>query len=448
MSTVKPSPSPPSPASKKQKLSHKTPLKFLSYNILEQSLSSSTIPWLLTFPPSFLPLLETLGHNEESLTSLKKDIETEYKNNWHKNIPAGNYKMLRTLFGSTFNSLLSTFFLDNQLNCTKIDSNTLSLNATTLKNIFKIMSESLTLPLNSELITLLKSYLNEQEKIYSFPLRAPKLYNRVISEDPDIVVFLEYDIHGPAHNVNPEGCFTSDVADLKYVEDKCSSFSVAFNDLGYTTLLFCSPYRHEKSLGSGVGIYFKSERFEVKDFKESNHRVDVGDELNDICCVDMMEQVGGEVLDLKERRSLAHIKLFDKINEEYINVIGIHLMTKSKDRTGEIRENELIFLKEYVESLEGQIIIGGDFNIDLSRELQILEKVNYSSNSLNWSQNPLKNSHAANKGITSKTSRREENIDYCFTNLEVIKTSVKNVNEVIPNENEGSDHIPIWAVLK
>jgi len=75
-----PPPPPPSPSST---------LTVATYNILSTSLASPASPWLLTLPECLDPTGE-----------VKKAIEREYFQGWHKNKEAGNWKRFRKLFGS------------------------------------------------------------------------------------------------------------------------------------------------------------------------------------------------------------------------------------------------------------------------------------------------------------------------------------------------------------
>jgi len=239
------------------------------------------------------------------------------------------------------------------------------------------------------------------------------------------------------------------VVDLEYDGCKSSSFAEYFNKGGYVTILLCSPYRDPLSLGSGVGIYFMEERFKIirRDHLGFNLRIDVGGS-GDVRCLDMLETRSNVLLNIEERRSLGYCKLWDYENQEIIHVIAIHLMTSSKDQDGTVRKHEILFLKDFVAGLEGgKVIIGGDFNCDYKSG--IFEECGYINGGFICGGRKIYNVHSdVVGGVTSRTNRRAEDIDYIFTDMEVRERSEKRVEEVIPNEKEGSDHIPVWAVLE
>jgi hypothetical protein len=92
------------------------PLLIVEYNMLEQSLASPSIPWILTLPPSLISRINlhlkkhphthtpTSGVNRvarviDDWGSLHKHVSLIYHKHWHRNRNVRNYKALRRMFG-------------------------------------------------------------------------------------------------------------------------------------------------------------------------------------------------------------------------------------------------------------------------------------------------------------------------------------------------------------
>jgi hypothetical protein len=65
---------------------------FVSYNLLEQGLAFGAIPWVMVVPSK-------LQDEAENFKEVSKLLSSEYRNCWHKNMSAGNYKRFRRLWG-------------------------------------------------------------------------------------------------------------------------------------------------------------------------------------------------------------------------------------------------------------------------------------------------------------------------------------------------------------
>ena len=247
------------------------------------------------------------------------------------------------------------------------------------------------------------THIQSQKKtIFNWDIRGKRIFNLVtnnrglgkdvdeqsktsrFSSDslPDFVVLQEYDVHGTDPSSSPS---LGNVEDVPLPQDYlCDgiprSFGSSMKLLGYHSLLFESPSKQH----SGIGVFANSKVFDVEGETCDGpiwRKVEAGefnegaDSISRLKSIDLMElsPISGKVLRSENRKNVAICPLVFKSNpEKNVVLFGTHLMTTSRDATGEVRMSELekikSLAKNYLKDSNDIALFCGDFNINLRGE--------------------------------------------------------------------------------
>jgi mRNA deadenylase 3'-5' endonuclease subunit Ccr4 len=463
-------------------------MKFLHYNIFAKSLSSNSIPWVMNIAIEWKIQIESL--TQLTYTEwMKRFCHGEYLSHFHKNYHSGDKSMMRFLWGReiTHQDDIPTelhglsFHSEHRVRYNQEGNEMI---ATTLPGILKI-----SVP---EIANELYQHIIEVDDYYKWEFRGPKVFQEIVGNNPDLISLCEYDIHhATASYRNPLSQET---------------FYQAMLATGYSGFLLKSPGVRELS---GLGFYWKTDSFDVicnnspnslpniidcSNVDEITGNYDLGEYWHKLILNDEGLPVGSkyEELQPKDRRNVGFIRLRHKQTNKVLLVVCSHLMTTSRDGPntnefpGEVRALEMEFIgqkiQQYIDrypSIHG-IIYAADFNIDVrdlkkfqapitsiidpTKELHFRTGYHhgsskptlvYHSNERYHLEEAFESIHAwgggtgKEKNCTSFNRERCEWIDMLwYTPKTLVLNSISSMQtppSPIPDQNHGSDHLPLWA---
>lgn len=314
---------------------------------------------------------------------------------------------------------------------------------------------------------------------------------------PDVVMLQEYDAHLASADYRGEG-----------VEE---SFHSAMAALGYSGALFKDPL-HGKTPPSGLGIFWRSASFEPCEDASHIliQGIECGENVPGLVAnTDMMERwrpkIGNayveepELMPDADRRNLALLRLRHRETGRSLCIGAVHLMTTSRDSAntnafpGEVRAGEIATVRSevqrFVSSGEALLLVG-DFNIDAQdRHIFSGQLQNATGQSLkiatgfeagddgcklHWQakgahgetcsmclREAFEPVHRWGAGVgpasegghcTSINGERVEWIDYMWYSEQALalrhRSDLSTPAQVLPNAEQGSDHLSIAAVFK
>jgi len=228
----------------------------VSYNILAESLSMSTIPWVLSLSKEMESKVDATLPNGKTWASLKKcQIADEYKKHWHKNFASGDYKRMRKLWGHGEFQGPSCIPSSCQ-GLSFVDSDTVAYGDTRAKTLRGVLREHLPPDLASEVF---QDIVRRENAVYCWDVRGPRIFQQLTQrpweltdgvrvERPDVICLQEYDVH---RSVASYRGGSND-------EEEAVTFDDAMRDAGYEGIFFNKPERY-----GGLAIWWRADRFEV-----------------------------------------------------------------------------------------------------------------------------------------------------------------------------------------
>jgi mRNA deadenylase 3'-5' endonuclease subunit Ccr4 len=225
-------------------------MKYLHYNIFAKSLGSNSIPWVMTVSLEWKLRIEEL--TQLPYHHWVKEICTkEYLKHFHKNHTSGNKILMRKLWSQNIlNSTDVPVELDGvryvSENCIEYQIDQQVYHATTLPGLLR---KSLSHHFGHDLYT----HIMNHDQYYNWNLRGPCLYQTILAIQPDLISLCEYDIHEA-------------LASYRESTQGEETFDEAMRATGYSGLFLKSP---DLIGGSGLGIFWKIEEFELVDEGDS-----------------------------------------------------------------------------------------------------------------------------------------------------------------------------------
>lgn len=455
----------------------------LSYNILARSLGSSCIPWVIQCPDEMdaLVLSET---GKELRAWIRDEFSPAYLKFFHRNYESGDKDEMRALWSSALESaadipasLTRVEYVAPDVVLVPLPGSGEPSEAMTMRGLLRKH-----VPKSANVVY---ASLMEAERFRRWQHRGPLIYNTILSQNPDIVVLTEYDVHGSRAAYRGQGAE--------------ETFAEAMLAAGFSGVFFCGL---EKRSLSGIGMWWRSAAFTCSAVECGGGNAPtvfcdepVSDELGNY---DMHEHchkrladgtysASPEEMDIAERRHVCLARLRHVPSGRALLLVGAHLMTDTRDCAktnrypGEVRAGEIAAIRRRVLlSLLpfDDVVLTGDFNTHLvpdHAETHVLlgqagpavidtgiiaEGIDYVAR---WGPLELREAFApthrwgaavgsGDDGVcTSFSAGRCTWIDLMWhsAGLAVVQTcGYRTPSAHIPDETHGSDHLPISAVLR
>eukprot|EP00928_Gymnodinium_smaydae_P044967 TRINITY_DN30014_c0_g1_i1.p1 TRINITY_DN30014_c0_g1~~TRINITY_DN30014_c0_g1_i1.p1 ORF type:complete len:610 (-),score=142.38 TRINITY_DN30014_c0_g1_i1:98-1831(-) len=434
---------------------YETRVSILQYNILFDELSSNFVPRTMEDPSDAL-VAEVFGTAADAPArwdKLKKDLLDEYTK-WHPiktyvHNPAGKKLKARCLWSEK--DLLA---LPQQ--GWKLDGGVQVRDSTALQALVEGEKDPVTLRgifdrhLDKQSTAKLYDAIKKvQEESRAWDVRGRRVLQKIKDARATFVVLEEYDVH----ELETAGHAT---------------FHEAMRALGYDGALFLGPGQEQ----SGIALFWLRKVAALPKGTELPSVVPAGMETDCFGNVDL-EEPGMRDMD---RRPLAWAKL--SVSGQPVMLCGTHLMTGSRDKTGDVRAYELAKLRTLLRSrvgIESAVLLAGDFNIDSrGRKGQQIweggskqESTGFSEGAdvsgatwrrLGWERDDgsglvLGDAYGDVATLeacsSTRTGTRLETIDYIFydeawlTPIAGKRSELRCPEEAMPNSQEPSDHIPL-----
>eukprot|EP00931_Biecheleriopsis_adriatica_P119558 TRINITY_DN94790_c0_g1_i1.p1 TRINITY_DN94790_c0_g1~~TRINITY_DN94790_c0_g1_i1.p1 ORF type:complete len:456 (-),score=71.33 TRINITY_DN94790_c0_g1_i1:13-1320(-) len=427
-------------------------VKVMSYNILADELTSNFVPRTMEDPPETL-LADIFsaapGDAMKQWADLKSALNDEYKK-WHPlktwiETPSGVRIKARGLWGELDLSKLQDegWKLDG---VEVQDAVTLSGNTTFLGIVKRSLDDSKSLILYNALRKV-------QVETRAWDVRGPRILKKIKETSPSLLALEEYDVHDLPTSGH-------------------ASFKEAMHELGYEGANFLGPGQEK----SGVALFWSCKCASIaKDTPiPTDGFIPSGMETPAFGNIDLKEPGIEKPMD---RRPLAYVKLV--MFGQPVVFCGTHLMTGSRDRTGAVRSQELVNIRQLLRSridAGSAVFLCGDFNINSHNFAEehiwkgegIEGDTGYArdasgANRFQWERADggtlcLRDAYDCVYGSkdcsSTRTGTRLETIDYIFFDedlLQLVEGSLTPLccpAEPMPNEKEPSDHIAISASFK
>ena len=374
----------------------------VSYSILAQSLGSSCIHWVMKIPPDLSRRIEQIASPMKCKDWINEYLSNPYKKHFHKNYPSGDKIKMRQLWSEHIRrpedipvELTGLTFVSED--CVSYSSKNKA------GEVVTEIAHTLRGILASKVPTMfeeLYSSITAEECYFQWQYRGPRIFEKITSVwpevglSPDLVVLTEYDVHDIVEVYRRGGGGSSAAAAGASRE----TFAEAMSSSGYSGCLMTNPFIGDIS---GNGIFWKSSAFQMVsvsgkdvvgspvfilnpgaaycdaafnfDLHESphvleRHKSSEGDTLS--ATMRSMPET--------ERKHVGIVRLRHLSSKKIILLIGIHLMTESKDSSsinefhGEVRSGELQMVKRILHENPAlmlnidAVVFTGDFNTDVS----------------------------------------------------------------------------------
>ncbi|CAK9070582.1 unnamed protein product [Durusdinium trenchii] len=417
------------------------PVKVMSYNILADELSSNFVPRTME-EPSHAVLEEVFGTEDTAAQwrEVNQALHEEHSRKWHPmktmvTTPEGRKIKVRGLWDQVDLTVLAE--KGWQLDGVKVE------NASTLegaKTFLGVIQQFLDQERAGRLYAAVqKVHVNSR----TWEVRGQRILERLRQQEPTLVAFQEYDVHGLA---------TGD----------WGSFREALEGLGYEGAVFLGPGQEKV----GVGLFWLRARAKLLagDALPEDRMWPCGLESGSLGNVDLQEPLERAM----DRRPFCYAKLL--VDDVPLFFCGTHLMTSSRDKDGQIRKQELITIRRLLEErVEAPVIFCGDFNINCRNcaEEHIFEGTGHQRDEetqvgrLCWRKLGgvalvLRDAYAEVNTLedfsSTRTGIRLETVDYIFYEEEAFRllerSELRCPAEAMPNAQEPSDHIPLMVTLE
>eukprot|EP00440_Ansanella_granifera_P002392 gb/GFBE01002597.1/.p1 GENE.gb/GFBE01002597.1/~~gb/GFBE01002597.1/.p1 ORF type:complete len:444 (+),score=96.74 gb/GFBE01002597.1/:1-1332(+) len=426
--------------------------RVMSYNILADELTSNFVPRTMEDPAESV-LTEVFGsaaNVAELWANLKKALNDEYAK-WHPmktviETPGGMRIKARGLWGEA--NLLKLAEQGWKLDGVEVqDAETLNGNTTFMGILRRSLDAEKSLLLFSAV-----QRVHVESRLWD--VRGSRILNKIRDAAPTLVALQEYDVH-----------------DLPTAGQ--ATFREAMSELGYEGANFLGPGQEK----TGVALFWLRKvacLAETGEDLPSDRFVPSGVEATSFGNIDLKEPGIDEPMD---RRPMAFAKLL--VHGAPLVFCGTHLMTGSRDKTGAVRSQELVTIRQLLGSRVVQgaaVCVCGDFNINshgfaeehIWQGAGLEESTGYNrddagANRFLWkradgSSLRLRDAYDSMYGSTdcssTRTGTRLETIDYIFfdedllTLVEGSLAPLRCPDEPMPNATEPSDHIPICASFR
>ena len=432
----------------------------VTYNILAKSLGSACIPWLINLSEELINEI-----NLEPFEFLIHRLKLDYMKHFHKNLKSGDKNKMRELWGATIMTLDD---IPTKLSgVTFVREDTISYGSGEVRTLRGLLKDNV----HADLADRIFNELMVTEQFRRWSSRGPLIFRTLMEMDPDIIVLTEYDVH---------------MAEAHY-SGKPQTFKDAMQESGYQGILFTGVSDPE----GGIGIWWKQSVFKCPG--EIKPTVQCGESTSVYKNMDLVEEFHPppeepiSVMKLADRRHACCVLLEHTFSGKQVLVTGSHLMTESRDNKtttaypGEVRAFELMkwrdMVTEFTSGMNPSLIVTGDFNINLipvAPETYILTGKIPSREPIDtgftddetgvvgtWGKYTLNEAfadkHQWGKGVgegavcSSYTPGRCTWIDMLWKSQDLVVVGQGNNNTpgtFIPNEEHGSDHLPLYAEFK
>ena len=378
------------------------PFLAVSYNMFAESLGSNSIPWVIRISEEWKKRIVATPGIQHSWDGMKQILGSEYKTHFHKNTMSQSdplaYKHMRKLW--SVKKLEAPEDIPPELDLVRFvkpwtveytDRRTGKTHTAT--PLGGLLQKIIDPPNVGD--GLFQHIMDEEQKIYTWGVRGPRIFRRVTSpwEDsfvssagkvtwgadtsPALICLQEYDVHNAKAVYNP----------AVGVE----TFYQAMRTRGYDGIFFQSS-----SKTSGVAIYWKEGVFSLDTASPSHPMPDSvaleGHYGNMVYNYDMKEHwhcyYGGSngseatstLMPTLDRKNVGMVRLRHGATKGRLWVVGTHLMTESRDNKkltkypGEVRAQEIETLKHFIQrhargggssSSAQDVLLLGDFNTDV-----------------------------------------------------------------------------------
>lgn len=426
-------------------------VRVMSYNILMDELSSNFVPRTMEDPTEAI-LAEVFEHGSTGLEqwkTLKNELNSGYAK-WHPlktmiETPDGSRIKARGLWGEP--DLLQLGEKGWKLDGVEVqDAVTLDGNPTFLGIVRQSLSEE-------KGALLYNSIRKVQLESRAWEVRGVKILEKVVDATPTLVAFQEYDVHDLPM---PGG----------------TTFADEMSKLGYEGANFLGPGQEK----SGVGMFWLSKVAKLvgDDKLPAGGFVASGLMTAGFGNLDMQEPGFEKVMD---RRPLVFVNLI--IHGQPVCFCGTHLMTGSRDKSGAVRSQELVTIRQFLGTRVPPgvaVCLAGDFNINSHRFADehiwkgdgVKDSTGYVrttdgdniANRFVWERSDGSRLHlrdsfdhvyGSDDCSSTRTGTRLETIDYIFYDedsfglIEGSRSDLRCPDESMPNATEPSDHIPIYV---
>ncbi len=363
----------------------------LTYNILQKSLGSNSIPWVMTVSPEFEARFEaTMREAKGASAGIKtfKDLQKSvlspsYLKHFHKNAAIGNTHAMRQFFPREIQSqndipkLLEIRFEGKPNTFSYVGDDGTRVIAKTLRGL---LEQALPAELAADTFA---EVMRLENSVFSWTTRGPRIMNEILrrgripsrpKDRPSIVVLTEYDAHNAVADYDQDG-----------VSELNETFKKGIHDEGYDGVFFAGP-----TPTSGLGVWWDRSVFNYDlkfDVLTLHSNSFFPDAMNPTCAnFDMKErwhlvkrggvaETKASLIPIENRRGVGMVRLHHVATGRYVWVIAVHMMTRSRDKRGkvaypgEVRAGELAMIRSLCSKLikPGEsVVFSGDFNTEPS----------------------------------------------------------------------------------